>query len=180
MLVGVAERGGLVRQRFPTSFRDGVGFSVLLRGPRGDPVFTSLCIGCRSASAIPAEPTVPSWPYIGNVLYHAVLPAATLIITSIGGWVLTMRNNMVSALSEDYIRMARAKGLSPARTMLDYAGRNAVLPNLTGFGMSLGFVCQRRSSSSTSFPTRELATCCCRRCSTRTTRLCKLCSFSSR
>jgi len=81
-----------------------------------------------------------SWSYIGNVLEHAVLPAATLIITSIGGWVLTMRNNMVTILSEDYIRMARAKGLSPTRTMLDYAGRNAVLPNLTGFGMSLGFV----------------------------------------
>ena len=81
-----------------------------------------------------------SWGFIGDVLEHAVLPGLTLIITSIGGWILTMRNNMITTLSEDYIRMARAKGLAPWRIMLDYAGRNVVLPNLAGFGMSLGFV----------------------------------------
>jgi peptide/nickel transport system permease protein len=81
-----------------------------------------------------------TWPFLGDILAHAVLPGATIIITSIGGWILTMRNNMIMTLAEDYIRMARAKGLSPARIMLDYAGRNAILPNLSGFGMSLGFV----------------------------------------
>jgi peptide/nickel transport system permease protein len=81
-----------------------------------------------------------SWHFIGDVLSHAILPAAVILITSIGGWVLTMRNNMIATLSEDYVRMARAKGLSPLRIMFAYAGRNAVLPNLTGFAMSLGFV----------------------------------------
>lgn len=81
-----------------------------------------------------------TWSYIGDVLQHAVLPGLTIVVTSIGGWILTMRNNMITTLSEDYIRMARAKGLSSKRIMLDYAGRNAILPNLTGFGMSLGFV----------------------------------------
>lgn len=81
-----------------------------------------------------------SWPYISDVLYHAVLPAFTIVITSIGGWVLTMRNNMITTLAEDYIKMARAKGLSPTRIMLQYAARNAILPNLVGFAMSLGFV----------------------------------------
>jgi len=81
-----------------------------------------------------------SWSFIGDVLVHAVLPGATIVITSIGGWILTMRNNMIMTLAEDYVRMARAKGLSPLRIMLDYAGRNAILPNLSGFGMSLGFV----------------------------------------
>ena len=51
-----------------------------------------------------------------------------------------MRNNMISVLSEDYVRMARAKGLSSARIVFGDAGRNAVLPSLTGFAMSLGFV----------------------------------------
>jgi peptide/nickel transport system permease protein len=78
--------------------------------------------------------------FIEDVLRHALLPAATILITSIGGWVLTMRNNMVTTLAEDYIRMARAKGLRPRRIMVDYAARNAILPNLTGFAMSLGFV----------------------------------------
>jgi peptide/nickel transport system permease protein len=78
--------------------------------------------------------------YIGNVLEHAILPAVTLLITTIGGWILTMRNTMITTLAEDYVRMARAKGLSSRRIMFDYAARNAILPNLTGFAMSLGFV----------------------------------------
>ena len=84
----------------------------------------------------------PAWTgeFIGNVVQHAVLPALALLITTIGTWTLIMRNNMVTTLAEDYVRMARAKGLSNPRIMLDYAARNAVLPNLTGFAMSLGFV----------------------------------------
>jgi peptide/nickel transport system permease protein len=84
----------------------------------------------------------PGWSmdYIGNVLEHSLLPALALLITTIGTWTLTMRNNMVTTLAEDYVRMARAKGLKSSRIMLDYAARNAILPNLTGFAMSLGFV----------------------------------------
>ena len=79
-------------------------------------------------------------PFIANVLEHAILPAMALLLTTIGTWILTMRNNMVTTLAEDYVRMARAKGLPNRRVMLDYAARNAILPNLTGFAMSLGFV----------------------------------------
>jgi peptide/nickel transport system permease protein len=81
-----------------------------------------------------------SWSFVSDALTHAVLPAFTILITAIGGWILTMRNNMISVLAEDYVRMARAKGLSPWRIMWTYAGRNAILPNLAGFAMSLGFV----------------------------------------
>jgi peptide/nickel transport system permease protein len=78
--------------------------------------------------------------FISNVAEHAILPAFTLLITTIGVWILTMRNTMITTLAEDYVRMARAKGLPGHRIMLDYAARNAILPNLTGFAMSLGFV----------------------------------------
>jgi peptide/nickel transport system permease protein len=78
--------------------------------------------------------------FLGDVLSHAVLPAAALLITTIGTWILTMRNTMITTLAEDYVRMARAKGLPGRRIMADYAARNAILPNLTGFAMSLGFV----------------------------------------
>jgi peptide/nickel transport system permease protein len=81
-----------------------------------------------------------SWDFISNALWHGFLPALTIVITSIGGWILTMRNTMITTLAEDYVKMARAKGLSPVRIMFMYAGRNAILPNLTGFAMSLGFV----------------------------------------
>ena len=62
---------------------------------------------------------LPEWSlgFIENVLKHAVLPAATILITSIGAWILTMRNNMITTLSEDYVRMGRAKGLSNRRIM---------------------------------------------------------------
>jgi peptide/nickel transport system permease protein len=81
-----------------------------------------------------------SWDFISDAIYHSILPAMTILVTAIGGWILTMRNNTISVLAEDYVRMARAKGLSPWRIMWTYAGRNAILPNLVGFAMSLGFV----------------------------------------
>ena len=81
-----------------------------------------------------------SWSFVGQVIWHGFLPALTIVVTSIGGWILTMRNTMITTLAEDYVKMARAKGLSPVRIMFMYAGRNAILPNLTGFAMSLGFV----------------------------------------
>lgn len=81
-----------------------------------------------------------SWSFIGDVLVHAILPAFTILITSIGGWILTMRNNTITVVAEDYVKMARAKGIKPSRILWQYAGRNAFLPNLTGFAMSLGFV----------------------------------------
>jgi peptide/nickel transport system permease protein len=78
--------------------------------------------------------------FVGDVLAHAVLPGLALVVTTIGTWILTMRNTMITTLAEDYVRMARAKGLPGRRIMVDYAARNAILPNLTGFAMSLGFV----------------------------------------
>jgi len=81
-----------------------------------------------------------SWTFAGDVLRHSVLPAFAILVTSIGIWILTMRNNTITVLTEDYVRMARAKGLKPWRIMWTYAGRNAILPSLTGFAMSLGFV----------------------------------------
>jgi peptide/nickel transport system permease protein len=47
---------------------------------------------------------------------------------------------MISVLGSDYVNLARAKGLPPARVALRYAARNALLPSVTGFGMALGFV----------------------------------------
>ncbi len=78
--------------------------------------------------------------FVLSVVEHAFLPMMTILITAIGGWMLGMRNNMISVLSQDYIVLAEAKGLSNRRVMLLYAARNAILPSLTGFAMSVGFV----------------------------------------
>jgi peptide/nickel transport system permease protein len=84
----------------------------------------------------------PGWngEFIRSALYHGVLPALTIVISSAGGWLLGMRNMMVSTMAEDYVLTARAKGLPERRVMLGYAARNAVLPSVAGFAISLGFV----------------------------------------
>ncbi|WP_341395060.1 ABC transporter permease [Arthrobacter sp. G119Y2] len=81
-----------------------------------------------------------SWEFIGSLIYYGTLPALTIVISSVGGWMLGMRNMMVSTLSDDYILTAEAKGLRPRRIMTAYAARNAVLPSVAGFAISLGFV----------------------------------------
>ncbi|MCY0878725.1 MAG: ABC transporter permease [Firmicutes bacterium] len=81
-----------------------------------------------------------SWGFILDVIHHAILPAVTVVVSSIGGWLIGMRNNMINTLGEDYVLLARAKGLSNRWIATMYAARNAILPNITGFGMALGFV----------------------------------------
>ena len=83
---------------------------------------------------------VPGWntTFAGSVVYYGTLPALTIIISSVGGWMLGMRNMMVSTLSEDYMITAEAKGLRPGRIMRTYAARNAILPSISGFAISLG------------------------------------------
>lgn len=81
-----------------------------------------------------------NWEFIGSAIQYGFLPALTIVLASIGGWLLGMRNMMVSTLSEDYILTAEAKGLSPRKILRSYASRNAVLPSVAGFAISLGFV----------------------------------------
>lgn len=81
-----------------------------------------------------------NWSFLGDAAYHAVLPGLTIVISAFGGWLLGMRNMVVSILDEDYIVLAEAKGLSPKRVVSAYVARNAILPNISGFAISLGFV----------------------------------------
>ncbi|GHJ54042.1 ABC transporter permease [Micromonospora chersina] len=78
--------------------------------------------------------------FIPSAIKHSVLPAATILVSSMSGWILSMRNMMVTVSSEDYITVAHAKGLSERRVALSYAARNALLPNVSGFALSLGFI----------------------------------------
>lgn len=75
-----------------------------------------------------------------QVLYHATLPALSLLLVSLAGRLLVMRNNILQILSEDYMVLAQAKGLRQRRIMWRYAFRNALLPSFTGLMLSLGNV----------------------------------------
>ena len=92
--------------------------------------------GNYSVGATPAF----SLSFIWDVLKHALLPGISLVIVTAGLWVYSMRNNMITTISEDYVKTARAKGLATRDIVIGYAGRNAILPNLTGFAMQLGYV----------------------------------------
>lgn len=90
-----------------------------------------------------ADPSLdPSFSltYIGSLIYHGILPMLTLCTVLTGGFAVTMRNNMINLLGEDYIVMGRAKGLSDSRVMLWYAARNALLPTVSSLAIAIGTV----------------------------------------
>ena len=80
-----------------------------------------------------------NWTYISDVLDHAVLPALTIVVASAAGWIVSMRNVMLSTMDEDYVLVAAAKGLSKSRVIW-YAARNAILPSVSSFALSIGFI----------------------------------------
>lgn len=92
--------------------------------------------GGYSASITPGW----SWTFISSALVHGFLPAVTIVVSSIAGWLLGMRNVMISTLSDDYVLLAEAKGLRQRRVIFTYAARNAILPNVASFALSLGFI----------------------------------------
>lgn len=78
--------------------------------------------------------------YIADVLYHAVLPITSLVITGFGGAAITMRGNAIQEIGEDYIRVAHLRGVPGRRIAVRYVGRNAVLPMYTSLMISIGFM----------------------------------------
>lgn len=85
--------------------------------------------------------TKPDWASLkfwGEVIYHGTLPALSLILVSLGSWGLGMRAMMITVEGDDYMTFAEAKGLKGARLFLQYALRNALLPQITGIAIQLG------------------------------------------
>jgi peptide/nickel transport system permease protein len=78
--------------------------------------------------------------FVLSTLRYGALPAVSLIFVGFNGWLFGMRNMMVTTISEDYVLLARAKGLSRLRVMFKYAARNAMLPNITGLALAIGSV----------------------------------------
>lgn len=76
--------------------------------------------------------------YIMDIIYHATLPALSLILVSLGGSIVAMRSLIVNVKAEDFIVFAQARGLNKWRIMYKYAFRNAMLPAFTGLIMGLG------------------------------------------
>ena len=82
----------------------------------------------------------PAWSvtFILDILRHAVLPALSIVLVSVGGWALAMRGMMVTTMGEDYVTFAEAKGLRSRTVFTRYCLRNAILPQTTGLALALG------------------------------------------
>lgn len=78
--------------------------------------------------------------FLSSIFTHAFLPVLVYVMGSIGGWMLNMRNSTISTLGEDYVNVARARGLPSGRILFAYVGRNAALPMFTLLAINIGFV----------------------------------------
>ncbi len=77
---------------------------------------------------------------IPSIIYHATLPALSIILSSIGVWAIGMRALMLNVKGEDFIQLAEAKGLKENNIFMRYAMRNAILPQVTSLALSIGFI----------------------------------------
>jgi peptide/nickel transport system permease protein len=92
-------------------------------------------LGAYNQTVIPGW----NWPYILNVIRYAELPLISIVLSSIAGWMLGMRNMMITMIGEDFVLMAVAKGL-PRRKVIFHAARNAVLPSIANLSLAIGLV----------------------------------------
>ena len=79
-----------------------------------------------------------AFEYLADLLHHAALPVLTLSLAGLGGFYLLSRNSMLTVLTRDYIRTAKAKGLKKERILFRHALRNALPPIIARIFMSLG------------------------------------------
>ncbi len=78
--------------------------------------------------------------YIGSIISFATMPVLIYVLSTIGTWILSMKSSTLSTLGEDYIAVAKARGLSEQRILMGYIGRNAMLPLITRLAISVGLV----------------------------------------
>jgi peptide/nickel transport system permease protein len=78
--------------------------------------------------------------FIADIFKHVRVLLLVYVLSSIGSWMLQMKSNTVATLGEDYVTVARARGLTDGRILTAYVGRNATLPLFTRLAISVGFV----------------------------------------
>jgi len=78
--------------------------------------------------------------FIADVLRHLILPSLSIILVSVGGWMVSMRSMLVNILESDFLIFGESKGIKERDLMMEYAFKNALLPQVTGLAMSIGFM----------------------------------------
>jgi peptide/nickel transport system permease protein len=87
--------------------------------------------------------TIPDWSdpeFVKDVAMHMVLPSLSIVLSALGFWALGMRAMMVTVQHDDFVQFAEAKGLKSSTVFFRYAGRNALLPQVTALGLTIGHI----------------------------------------
>jgi peptide/nickel transport system permease protein len=79
-----------------------------------------------------------TWGFVTSAVQHSVLPATSIVVVSMGFWALGMRGMMITTDSEDYLVLAKIKGLSSSWIFWRYAVRNSILPQITALALGIG------------------------------------------
>jgi peptide/nickel transport system permease protein len=158
---------GLLLTATVLSFILGTLLGAVIAWPKSPKVFQHLVVPLMGLSSIPyyllglvlvyfLAVVIPIFPISGgytvgsvpqftlsfvlDVAFHSFLPAVSIVIAAVGFSALGMRGMMVSTAGEDYIHFAEAKGVPDRQIFLRYALRNAILPQVTAFALSFGFI----------------------------------------
>jgi len=86
---------------------------------------------------------IPDWSdpeFLKDVAMHMVLPSLSIVLSALGFWALGMRAMMVTVQNDDFVQFAEAKGLRGRTVFFRYAGRNALLPQVTALGLTIGHI----------------------------------------
>jgi peptide/nickel transport system permease protein len=114
----------------------------------GDPFKWFPASGMWDARSVPIFGSSAYWSFLGsNPLYamtdlarHLALPVLTLVVVNVAGDSRFIRSSMLDSLNQDYVKTARAKGLSERRVIFRHVLRNALLPVLTNVGLEIPFL----------------------------------------
>ncbi len=104
--------------------------------------FFSVTLGAFPARGAYSTSVTPGFngAFIADVMHHAFLPVFTYFLTTVAGWVLSMKANSLSVLGEDYITYAQVRGLPKRRILVTYLSKNAILPLVTSLAVSFGLL----------------------------------------
>jgi peptide/nickel transport system permease protein len=97
-------------------------------------------VGAMRGTVTPGVNPSYGLAWVSDIFYHAALPILTYVLTTVGTWALVMKSSTTQVLGEDYVTVARARGLSDARIRTNYVGRNAILPLIAQIATTAGFV----------------------------------------
>jgi peptide/nickel transport system permease protein len=92
-------------------------------------------LGAYSLSVTPSW----TWAFVASVIRYGELPMISIVLSSVAGWMLGMRNMMITMVGEDFVLMSVAMGL-PRHKVIMTAARNAILPSIANLSLAIGLV----------------------------------------